>query len=596
MAPVTGTEERLEAELDRRRRAEEELRQSTERLRYLVEQTGQIAFRYLVGPRRFDYLSPGVADLLGHPVSAFLERPGLALDIVHDEDRPLLHEYVEAGDYSRPLAVRVRRADGADLWLQLRALPGLDIAGDLVSLDGLVTDVTAYRPVLEDPRRRGDTVGDRERLLDEIRRIGSATLASLDLDHVLDTLAEQVVRAGILRSLMVALVDHEERTVRVVRNFLSFEGRYEEGVGRVRPGGPITSSPTVARRDGERLVFTDERIVGAVYDLDDDNITPTVARTGQLTVIDGADNRFDDRIEKDNDGQQRARTVSYFVPVARQGRVLAVLATGSQVDDREETLRRIDAMAPLLEQAAVALDHARTHGRVRDDARELHDLNSRLREEISLRLETEARLRSFTERTVHLAEEERRRVARELHDGVNQLLCGVGFALEAAGQEAAGASFEHSRQLLDRSIEEVRRISQDLRPVLLDDLGLAAAIRTLCHQVQERTGQRIEHDVDALPAQLPSESAITTYRLVQQALLQWLRPEDERSLRLVVDAEEASLTARLLGPGAPGDVLPEAALASLREHARLLDGTIRLEADSPGTTALVIELPLGGSP
>ena len=124
----------------------------------------------------------------------------------------------------------------------------------------------------QDLEQRAAEMVEREPMLMALRRIGSTTLESLDLDHVLDTLAQQVVYAGILRSLMVALVDHRNHVVRVARNYLSFDGSYEEGIGHVRPGAEITPSPTVARREGGRLVFSDQRIIGTTYDLEDDNM------------------------------------------------------------------------------------------------------------------------------------------------------------------------------------------------------------------------------------------------------------------------------------------------------------------------------------
>jgi PAS domain S-box-containing protein len=594
---TTGRLARLEDELTRHRHTEEALRQSGERFRLLIEHGREYVFHYDFAVQRVEYVSPGIVDLCGYTAAEFYDNPHLILDIVHADDRALLQNYIDAGDYSRPLALRCLRRDGSVLWVEQRSMPSYDIGGKLVGLEGIVRDASNYRHLLEDPEHGTASVTERERMLTALRRIGSATLESLDLDHVLDTLAQQVVHAGILRSLMVALVDHRNHVVRVARNYLSFEGSYEEGIGRVRPGAEITPSPTVARREGGRLVFSDQRIIGTTYDLDDENITPTVARTGELTVIDGDDKRFDERFERHD--EVRARTVSYFIPIQREGRVLAVLATGSSQADRAETLRHIEAMQPLLEQAAVALDHATVHGRVRDNARELHALNGRLRHEISRRLQAEEALREFSHRTVHLAEEERRRVARELHDGVNQFLCAVGFRLDAAALEAEEGgrlNLDHTRELLDRTIHEVRRISQDLRPGVLDDLGLAAAVRSLCEGFTQRTELAVTHDLDGIPEQLPAEVAITVYRLLQEALNHWTCTEKSAGIHVHLHETPAKIVICEVDDGTIPDAVPVEVVQHLGERADLLQGSVTVESTAAGGTLLIIQLPSPGSP
>jgi PAS domain S-box-containing protein len=572
---VAGDLTRIQGELGQHRRLEEELRQREERLRLLIEQGRDLVFRYAFHPPRFEYISPGVADLCGYTAAEFYDNPDLIFDIIHADDRVLLQQYIAAGDYSRTVALRCLRRDGEVIWVEQRALPSYDAGGELVALEGILRDVSRYRYLLDDREPRSVSVQERERMLTALRRIGSETLQSPDLDHVIDTLARQVVHAGILRSLMVAIVDHQNHVIRVARNYLSFDGHYEKGIGRVRPGAQITPSPTVARREGERLVFSDQRIIGTTYDLDDDNITPTVARTGEFTVIVGADERFDERFEH-KDEESRADRVSYFIPLKRDGRVLAVLATGSTTADREETLRRIEAMEPLLEQAAVALDHAQVHGRVRDHAREVHALNGRLRAEVSRRLRAEETLRSFSQRTVHLAEEERRRVARELHDGVSQLLCAVGFSIEASQREAGDqAGLDHTRELLDRTLSEVLRISQDLRPDVLDDLGLAPAVRSLCDGCERRTGLTVAHDLERVPGELPSEVEITVYRLLQETLHHWERGRKTDGLHIQIRAQDdGAILSEVVGAGDLRDAITTETLQHWHERAGLIGGSV----------------------
>ena len=189
------------------------------------------------------------------------------------------------------------------------------------------------------------------RLLMAYNDMAQVIASSLDPDQVLDSLAQQIVGAGVFRSLMIAMVDHEAQQVEVVRNYLSLRDGAEGGDlspdERLVPGGVLT--PTPAYLKPEDTVTQNERIVGTKYSLDDDNVTAEVARTGEMMVIDGWDDRFDERISFRDD---LSRNVSYFVPVKHGDRVIAVLATGSTISDRGDTLRRVEAMQPLLNQVA----------------------------------------------------------------------------------------------------------------------------------------------------------------------------------------------------------------------------------------------------
>ena len=184
-----------------------------------------------------------------------------------------------------------------------------------------------------------ESLEEKNRLLDAFQQIGELILSSLDLERILDDLAQQIVQVGIFRSIMIALVDEQRSRVDVARSII---WRHVDGTASV-----------IDSHEGVRLH----------YDLSEDNITAEVARTGRMQVIRGDDGRFDRRITPVN---QRQGQVSYFIPVKQGDRVLAVLATGSSEAEREGMMRRIEAMQPLLNQVAIALTHARLYQKLRD--------------------------------------------------------------------------------------------------------------------------------------------------------------------------------------------------------------------------------------
>lgn len=182
---------------------------------------------------------------------------------------------------------------------------------------------------------------ERDRLVTAYNRIGSIILGTPDVHEALGKLAREIVEVGIFRSLMVALVDEDGRGIEVVHNIGQFH----------------TSTGTLPKWKNF------ERTIGVRYDIDDANITSTVARTGEMQIIEEWDSRFDSRTDRP---EYKKGQVSYFLPVKKGARTLAVLATGSTAEDKEEHLARIKTIQPLLDQVAVAIEHARLIERTRE--------------------------------------------------------------------------------------------------------------------------------------------------------------------------------------------------------------------------------------
>ena len=178
---------------------------------------------------------------------------------------------------------------------------------------------------------------EKDRLLTAFQEIGAVTLSSLDLDEILDNLADSIVSAGIFRSMMISLVDAQEHTVNVVRYVFGGDG---DGA----------ASPHVAVRSSRG-------VVGLQYDLDEDTTRAEAARTGQMKILDD----WNETSAPVAGERPKVGTVSVFVPVTKGDQVLAVLTVFCRADEREDMLQRIEAMQPLLKQVAVALEHARLY-------------------------------------------------------------------------------------------------------------------------------------------------------------------------------------------------------------------------------------------
>jgi PAS domain S-box-containing protein len=222
-------------------------------------------------------------------------------------------------------------------------------ASVLTDATGQVTGALVLREDITERKQAEEKLRGSERLLTAFQKIGQTTLSSLRVDQILERLARQILEAGIFRSLMVARVDERTKTVEVVEN-------------------PFRGNPIIDEK---------KKAVGLRYNLDDDNITAEVARTGKMQVIEEWDERFDARIDSP---ELRKGNISYFIPVKQGNRVFAVLATGSPIEEKSEILHRIEMMQPLLDQVVIALEHARLYEDVQQEITERKQAEEAIRE------------------------------------------------------------------------------------------------------------------------------------------------------------------------------------------------------------------------
>lgn len=210
----------------------------------------------------------------------------------------------------------------------------------------------------------------------------------------------------------------------------------------------------------------------------------------------------------------------------------------------------------------------------------------------------DSRLRHLAHRSILTNVADRRRFSRELHDGINQLMVSVLYRIELAqrklkNQDQSGLDdLQQGYEVLNEAIQEVRRISHDLRPTLLDDLGLRAALDGLLQRFTERTGIRLKIDMRLPEASLPEEVEITIYRLVQEGLTNVEKHADASWLNLGVWIQGGAVWLRLQdnGRGFDTDVLERfegIGLRNMRERVELLGGDFKL-LSKPGQGAILL--------
>lgn len=206
---------------------------------------------------------------------------------------------------------------------------------------------------------------------------------------------------------------------------------------------------------------------------------------------------------------------------------------------------------------------------------------------------SEAKLKNLTQRIFDTQEEERGRVARELHDSISQILVGTRYALELArrrintGDPKAGESIDKGIESLGGAIGEVRRISRDLRPGMLDDLGLGPALKALTTDMSERTGIKTDFETVVFRNRLDSDAKIALYRVAQEALTNIERHSNATEVEIKLSGHRKGATLKIadngIGMQASDKVAGGLGLRNMQERVENLNGSFRILSTKSGT-------------
>jgi len=208
--------------------------------------------------------------------------------------------------------------------------------------------------------------------------------------------------------------------------------------------------------------------------------------------------------------------------------------------------------------------------------------------------------RDTVRRVVDAQEQERRRLARELHDETGQALTSILLglkAIRAAADDAAAEKAEADvRELVVHALQDVRALATRLRPSTLDDFGLVPALERLAATLGERSGIEVAVETGLGDRRLPPEVETVLYRLVQEALTNVVKHARARTVSVVVASRDGGVSAVVEDDGAgfaERDVREDAlGLVGMRERLALLDGTLTIESAPGRGTALVAYVPL----
>lgn len=241
-------------------------------------------------------------------------------------------------------------------------------------------------------------------------------------------------------------------------------------------------------------------------------------------------------------------------------------------------------------------------GWVQKRSTELTRTDADLRREIEERSLAEGVLRQLSNRIVQLQDEERRRIARELHDSVGQALSAIAMSISMLGTRLPPefrAEAEEILRQVDSCNKEVRTISHLLHPPLLEEVGLSAALDGYVREFSRRSGIHVDLEIPSELTRMKPEVETAIFRIVQESLTNIHRHSGAREARISVARNGGTL--RILvsdnGRGISKETLKRIAAAQsgvgvtgMRERVKQIGGTFQIRSNRPGTV-LDIELP-----
>ena len=212
------------------------------------------------------------------------------------------------------------------------------------------------------------------------------------------------------------------------------------------------------------------------------------------------------------------------------------------------------------------------------------------------RLENERRASGH--RALAAQEEERRRVAAELHDEIGQQLTALVLLLDRLARSAPGelrAQLEETMAAAKHALEDVRILAHRLRPEVLDELGLVPALRNLCDRIGTNTGLVVHRSLSPALPEISSEAELVIYRVAQESLTNVVRHARADAAHVELGTADGGVRLRVGddGVGLPAAVreLEAGGIRGLRERALTIDARLRVAPVSQGGTEVVLWVP-----
>ncbi len=330
-----------------------------------------------------------------------------------------------------------------------------------------------------------------------------------------------------------------------------------------------------------------------------------VVQTGEPLVV----NNYDEWPHALKNYLPNEQPVTMAVPLRWHGQVIGAIAVLNQGGGHKFTLDDQRVLSALADLATIALKNAELYTQVKSFNRTLEEEVVRRTGELEqarrLTLEKAEQLQSLLSKTIHIQDEERARIARDLHDSVTQLAIGAMLELQAAkadlnlkAADAALEKMEMARELLKQIEREIRQAIYDLRPFLLEGGGLPAALQTYAASLQELLKLPCEVRVCGAPARLPPQVEVVIFRIVQESLQNVVAHARASRAQLTLDFQPKMLRVSVADDGNGFDLYSPSQIprtrfgfTSMRERAAAIGGELKITTEVGKGTTVTLQVP-----
>ena len=555
-----------------------------------------------LGSRCFVDTSPAYRKLWGRSCESLYANPHSFLEAVHREDRAAVQHALRLRRRSSEFAAeyRIIRPDGSIRWIWDRGFPLFDPQDRLNQVVGVAQDITERKSLEIEFRKR-------EAQLTQAQALAHLAIWEWDLvtgalqwsDELYEMFGWNKKRVGLDLAKVLARVHPQDRPA--VKQALAKlkKGRQPPAMAfRIfRPDGTqriIQSNHAPMLNQGGKTV----KVFGTAQDitqrLDMEERYRCLVEAcpdmvfvncdGRLAFINPAGVRF---LGAKEASQLIGRSVFDFIHPAFHELIRERIAHGPPYPPLEEKYVRLNGQVVDVEVAARPI---RFQGRKAIQV-VVHDLTRAKR--------AEEALRKLPARILKARDEERRLVARELHDTANQYLGALAMNLQSLAlswpqrPSPAKKILADSLNLLGRASKELRTMAYLLHPPILDELGLVAAIRDYGKNLSQRSEIKVRLDLPPDSIRLPRETETTLFRVLQESLTNILRHSKSASIsiRLVVGPASVKLEVRDAGKGLPRGLLEGSAvraglgvgIPAMRERLAQCGGHLEIQSSRAGT-------------
>lgn len=541
-----------------RERAQAELREAEERYRSLVESGPAIVYLHDAHeiPPHITYIGPQIVDLLGHPHEAWLDDPLFWLNVVHPDDRGrLLDADALAIEHQEALEIEYRMiaTDGREVWVQDRSTVIRGPDGTPLFHQGVIVDITERRWAEEDRRLALDRQLRLTTRLELLHQIDRDVLSSASIDELADRALDHLRLLVPYDRASVAVIDAQ------TDQFTYVAVRQSPEMGELQWDLQSRVPDAVVRE----LLSRDVLLVPDLEELRRASPYVTPALEG---------------------GLRSALTIALRTDGGQMGTLILSSTTANAFDDEA-----VDIAKEVGSELAIAIAQTRLRQAASERAEEL----GRVAEE----------RQQMLHRIVRAQEEERERVALELHDGLGQILTSISlFAadLHEDVDERSKPRAMRVNELARRAIADSRQLVWSLRPPELERLGLVPALRRLADDISvpDLTVDLLEEIGDI---RLEPESEAVIYRVVQEAVHNAQKHAGASAISILLQRHDGQLTTLVEDNGRGFDpvAIPHGrglGLIGMRERAELVRGSLVVESATDAGTRVRLLVPIGATP